>query len=100
MYDILELNEKLVGELREIATSLNIENIEGLKKQDLVYKILDHQAAHPELVKSKKKDKPEKIEKAEKPERQPRADKQEKTKPEPVVPQAPAAASPRSEERR
>ena len=55
MYDILELNEKLVAELREIAKGLNIENYEGLKKQDLVYKILDHQAIHPELVKTKKK---------------------------------------------
>jgi transcription termination factor Rho len=58
MYDILELNEKLVAELREIAKGLNIENYEGLKKQDLVYKILDHQAIHPELVKARKKDKP------------------------------------------
>ncbi len=66
MYDILELNEKLVGELRDIAKSLNIENIDGLKKQELVYKILDHQADHPELVKGKKKDKPEKAEKQEK----------------------------------
>ena len=57
MYDILELNEKLVAELREIAKGLNIENFEGLKKQDLVYKILDHQAIHPELVKPKKKEK-------------------------------------------
>ncbi len=65
MYDILELNEKLVAELREIAKGLNIENFEGLKKQDLVYKILDHQAIHPELVKPKKKEKEK--EKAEKP---------------------------------
>lgn len=57
MYDILELNEKLVAELREIAKGLNIENYEGLKKQDLVYKILDYQAIHPELVKPKKKEK-------------------------------------------
>ncbi len=58
MYDILELSDKLVAELREIAKELNIENYEGLKKQDLIYKILDHQAIHPELAKSKKTDKP------------------------------------------
>lgn len=58
MYDILELSDKLVAELREIAKELNIENYEGLKKQDLIYKILDHQAIHPELAKSKKADKP------------------------------------------
>lgn len=44
MYDIIELNNKLVSELREIAQELNIPKIEGLKKQDLIYKILDHQA--------------------------------------------------------
>jgi len=41
MYDILELNKKLVPELREIAKELNIKKIEALKKQDPVYKILD-----------------------------------------------------------
>ena len=44
MYDILELNKKLVPELREIAKELNIKKVEALKKQDLVYKILDTQA--------------------------------------------------------
>ncbi len=44
MYDILELNKKLVSELREIAKSLNIKRVESLKKQDLIYKILDQQA--------------------------------------------------------
>lgn len=47
MYDILELNAKLVTDLKEIATSLNIPNTEGLKKQELIYKILDHQALNP-----------------------------------------------------
>ena len=44
MYDIIDLNSKLVGELREIAKELNIPKFEALKKQELVYKILDHQA--------------------------------------------------------
>ncbi|MBN1985647.1 MAG: transcription termination factor Rho [Prolixibacteraceae bacterium] len=44
MYDILELNKKLVPELREIAKELNIKKVESYKKQDLVYKILDTQA--------------------------------------------------------
>ncbi|PKP23564.1 MAG: hypothetical protein CVU06_07610, partial [Bacteroidetes bacterium HGW-Bacteroidetes-22] len=47
MYDILELNAKLVTDLKEIATALNIPNTEGLKKQELIYKILDHQALSP-----------------------------------------------------
>ncbi|TVR71001.1 MAG: transcription termination factor Rho [Marinilabiliales bacterium] len=44
MYDILELNKKLVPELREIAKELDIKRVESLKKQDLIYKILDQQA--------------------------------------------------------
>ena len=48
MYDILELNDKLVGELKEIARQLNIPNYDELRKQELVYKILDQQALNPE----------------------------------------------------
>ncbi|HZL76243.1 MAG TPA: transcription termination factor Rho [Bacteroidales bacterium] len=44
MYDILELSKKLLPELRDIAKELNIKRAETLKKQDLVYKILDQQA--------------------------------------------------------
>ena len=44
MYDILQLNEKLVAELRDIATKLGIKGANRLTKQDLVYKILDEQA--------------------------------------------------------
>jgi len=44
MYDILELNKKLVPELREIAKELDIRKVESFKKQDLIYKILDIQA--------------------------------------------------------
>jgi transcription termination factor Rho len=44
MYDILELSKKLVPELRDIAKELNIKKAETLKKQDLIYKILDQQA--------------------------------------------------------
>jgi transcription termination factor Rho len=44
MYDILELSKMLVSELREIAKQLNITKAETLKKQDLIYKILDQQA--------------------------------------------------------
>lgn len=44
MYDILELSKKLLPELKDIAKELNIKKTEGLKKQDLIYKILDQQA--------------------------------------------------------
>lgn len=57
MYDILELNKKLLPELREIAKELNIKKSESLKKQDLVYRILDQQAINASLEdKSKGKD--------------------------------------------
>jgi transcription termination factor Rho len=44
MYDILELNKKVLPELREIAKELEINRVESLKKQELIYKILDQQA--------------------------------------------------------
>jgi transcription termination factor Rho len=44
MYDILELSKKLLPELRDIAKELDIKKAESLKKQDLIYKILDQQA--------------------------------------------------------
>ncbi|MDP4290114.1 MAG: transcription termination factor Rho, partial [Bacteroidota bacterium] len=47
MYDIIELNSMLVQELREIAHKLAIPNFESLKKQELIYKILDQQALNP-----------------------------------------------------
>jgi len=60
MYDIIELNGKLVNDLKEIAKSLEIKGIEGLKKQDLIYKILDHQALHPTEINPIQKESSEK----------------------------------------
>ncbi len=48
MYDIITLNSKLVGELRQVAKELEIPKYEKLIKRDLIYKILDQQALrHP-----------------------------------------------------
>ncbi|MEA3476814.1 MAG: transcription termination factor Rho [Bacteroidota bacterium] len=59
MYDIIELNGKLVSELREIAKGLKIPKFDKLLKQDLIYKILDHQALNPSrAVLDKEKSKP------------------------------------------
>ena len=44
MYDILQLNDMLVPELKEVAEKLEIANYKKLAKQDLIYKILDQQA--------------------------------------------------------
>ncbi len=59
MYDIIELNSKKVAELREIAKELEIKKGDKLKKQDLIYKILDEQAIKP-VAKSAKETTPPK----------------------------------------
>ncbi|MEY2937556.1 MAG: hypothetical protein RL062_145 [Bacteroidota bacterium] len=46
MYDIVSLNAMKVGELREIAEKAGVTNSDKLKKQDLVFKIIDFQNAH------------------------------------------------------
>lgn len=59
MYDILDLNAKLLPELREIAKELGINKVEAFKKRDLIYKILDQQAikASTEIVANQEKTK-------------------------------------------
>ncbi|WP_340113205.1 transcription termination factor Rho [Maribellus mangrovi] len=52
MYDILELNKKLLPELKEIAKELKIKRVDSFKKQDLIYKILDTQA----IIEAEKKE--------------------------------------------
>jgi len=47
MYDIIELNNKLLEELKDIARGLNIPKYDSMKKQDLIYQILDFQALNP-----------------------------------------------------
>ena len=47
MYDIIELNNNDVSELKDIAKRLKIENFSKLSKQDLIFKILDVQAVTP-----------------------------------------------------
>lgn len=82
MYDILELNKKLLPELKDIAKEMNIKKAEALRKQDLIYRILDQQAINAASdIKPKIKEK--KIElKEEKPQvekSQPVADSQPKS---------------------
>lgn len=48
MYNIEELNLKLLSELREIAEQLQVKNFKKLTKKELIYKILDQQAILPE----------------------------------------------------
>lgn len=61
MFDISELKAKKLPELQEIAKGINVPKFRSLKKLDLVYKILDLQAADPtkvEAVAPKAEDKP------------------------------------------
>ena len=77
MFEISNLKEKKLLDLQEIAQSLGIKKIKTLKKEELIYRIIDFQAENPslvvkkELLKDKKEltnsiDKQEKIEKIEK----------------------------------
>jgi transcription termination factor Rho len=43
-YDILQLNDMLVPELKDLAKEKGIKNLNKLNKQELIYKILDEQA--------------------------------------------------------
>jgi transcription termination factor Rho len=52
MFEISELKAKLLPELQEIAKASGVPKFRSLKKLDLVYKILDHQAANPSAVKA------------------------------------------------
>lgn len=44
MYNIIQLNDKNLSELQAIAQELGIKKTDSLKKEELVYKILDEQA--------------------------------------------------------
>ena len=52
MFDIEVLKEMKLSDLQEIAKVANIKKYRTLKKDDLVYQILDVQAASPEVVKT------------------------------------------------
>ena len=52
MFEISELKNKKLPELQEIAKELNVPKYRTQKKLDLVYQILDYQAANPKAVKA------------------------------------------------
>ena len=60
MFEISKLKEKKLSELQEIAENLKISKFKTLKKLDLVYKILDHQASNPEEKDNIQEEKPNK----------------------------------------
>ncbi len=54
MFEISDLKPKKLPELQEIAKKLNVPKYKTLKKLDLVYQILDVQAANPKALESAK----------------------------------------------
>jgi len=52
MFEISQLKEKKLSDLQEIAQQLNVPKYRTLKKMDLVYQILDLQAANPDTIKN------------------------------------------------
>ncbi len=53
MLDIEELKKKKISELTEIAQEMNISGISGLKKSELIFRILEEQTAQEGLIFSK-----------------------------------------------
>jgi transcription termination factor Rho len=52
MFEISQLKAKKLPELQDIAKQLKVPKYRSLKKLDLVYQILDYQAANPQAVKA------------------------------------------------
>ncbi len=89
MLEISELKAKKLPELQDIAKNLNVPKYRTLKKLDLVYQILDYQAANPNKVKEVITEDSSEKKSSEKPKpnirpRRPRAAKPEGTAPAPV----------------
>ena len=78
MFEIAQLKEKKLAELQEIAKQLNISKFRSMKKLDLVYQILDHQAANPVKQEPKKESDAPKRQRRERTQR-PRDNRQQKS---------------------
>jgi len=92
MYDILELNKMLVADLQTIAKDLSIAKHETLKKEDLIYQILDQQAITPPKSKDNK-DAPAVKEKIAEPVNVGRSDSKPKRPAKPSKPKSPVPES-------
>lgn len=104
MFDISELKEMKLPELQDIAKKANISKFRGLKKEELIYKILDHQAANPTQVQPVFEEVSPKAEEVTPPAKQKRAriakpageDAAENALTEPVTPRAEEVEEPKS----
>mgnify|MGYP002682982888 CR=1 FL=1 len=63
MYDILQLNEMILPELREVADKLNVKGSEEMEKQELILKVLDAQALAPPTTEDEGDSQKEKVKK-------------------------------------
>ena len=77
MYDILQLNEMLVPELKDIAENLGMKSYKRLSKKDLIYRILDEQAVTDKVIEAPAKPAAQEEPKQQKKEHKPRAPKKE-----------------------
>lgn len=89
MYNIFELNDKSLEDLKVIAIEMGLDD-EGMDRSTLIYAIIDHQSDHPTTKKSAKPAEPQapKAQKANKPAKQEqkgKSPKNETKKAEPVV---------------
>lgn len=112
MYDIIKLNALLLTELKEIAKQMSVKDYRSLKKQDLIYKILEQQTTLdpdqlPDLDQFKgrkssgKKKKAEEGEAEKKEEKEKKAEKPKEEKEEaPVAEKEEKANPPKKEEKR
>ena len=64
MYNIFELNEKSLEDLKLIATEMGVDD-ENRDRMQLIYDIIDHQVDHPDIKKSEKPQKKQKNSKKE-----------------------------------
>ncbi|ATA94690.1 transcription termination factor Rho [Capnocytophaga canimorsus] len=55
MFEIIDLKSMRLSELQEIAQKMKISKFRSFNKLDLIYQILDHQAANPDTLKTEKK---------------------------------------------
>ncbi len=84
MFDILQLNEMLMPELKEMAENIGLKKYKSLSKQDLIYRILDQQAINAKPSDVSADEKPARDKKPRKPrevkKRTPRAQKEDSKK--------------------
>ena len=69
MYEISTLKEKKLADLQEIAKKIGLKRTTGLKKQDLIYQIIDYVSANPQEDEKPAKEEGQKKKRPEKRER-------------------------------